>query len=346
MTYFSGVDRRNQSAGELLKLDIDFSLSREGLKVATVLFDSSTDEVRSNSVFTRVFGKLMEWRAKYWVREYVTKNALYLPGSDDFLKNINSSEGVKRDDFMNLMMNAKISRSPLFLRPTENTRGLHANYAIRNPEENLLGFFVKMIDPSLRKESVKTFFNFIDGKYSTITKNEIDLALDFLGKFREWSENNEDNEIFKKIKGSVNMFHSFISKKINDFEMNDPALNLKNIRNRNAVEKNIKEAFDILSDKKNQLDWVFSPLSLPNKMRSSGLEFWKYIKYQSCALNFTNIDNLKKWVETDYSEFINRPSLHCRYLAPSLTVAVNQLKIDIKNFESESYKKELTCNSL
>ena len=86
MRFFSGIERHHRPDGELLKLDFDFSMSREGLRVDTVLFDASTDKARSSSIFTRIFGKLMELRAKSWVGEYVQKNAFYLPGSDNFLK--------------------------------------------------------------------------------------------------------------------------------------------------------------------------------------------------------------------------------------------------------------------
>ena len=73
MKLFSGIERRHRPDGELLKLDIDFSISSKGLRVDAVLFDASTDKARSNSIFTRIFGKLMELRAKSWVGEYVKK---------------------------------------------------------------------------------------------------------------------------------------------------------------------------------------------------------------------------------------------------------------------------------
>jgi hypothetical protein len=346
MKLFSGIERRHRPDGELLKLDIDFSISSKGLRVDAVLFDASTDKARSNSIFTRIFGKLMELRAKSWVGEYVKKNALYLPGSDNFLKNINSSEGIKRDDFMNLMIGAKVSRSPLFLRPVGNTHGLSPNYAISNPEGNLLDFIVKMIDPSPSKESVKTFFNFIDGKYSIINNKDIGFALEFLDKFREWSEKNEDNEVFKKIKGSVNIFHSFISKKIDGSELNNDPANLKKSRKINSAENHVKDAFKILVDRNDGIELIISPLNFRNEIRSSDSEFLKYIKHQSCVINPTNIDGLKKWVEIDHPKFIDGLPFHYQYLIPSLTVAVNQLKIDIRNFESENYKKKLSSNSM
>jgi hypothetical protein len=341
MRLFSGIERHHRPDGELLKLDIDFSISREGLRVDTVLFDASTDKARSNSIFTRIFGKLMELRAKSWVGEYVKKNAFYLPGSDNFLKNINSSEGIKRDDFMNLMISAKISRSPLFLRPTGNTYGLRQNYAFSNPESNLLDFFVKIIDPSLSKESVKTFFNFIDGEYLKINNKEIYLALEFLDKFRQWSEKNEDNEVFKKIKGSVNIFHSFISKKINSIELNNEPENLQKARKINSGEGYIKEAFENLVDREFGIELIVFAQDWRNGAQISGAEFLEYIKHQSCVINPTNIDGLKKWVEIDHQKFINYLPFHYQYLIPSLTVAANQLKIDIGNFESENYKKKL-----
>lgn len=346
MTLFSGIERYHRDDGELLMLDIDFSISRKGLRVDTVLFDASTDRARSNSIFTRIFGKLMELRAKSWVGTYVQKNAFYLPGSDNFLKNINSSVGIKRDEFMSLMINAKLSRSPLFLRPAGNTHGLSSNYSILNPGGNLIDFVMKMIRPSPSQESVKIFFNFIDGKSPTINKKDIGFALEFLDKFREWSEKNEDNEIFKKMKGSVNIFHSFIWKKINHIEISNKPENLRELKKLNLEEISIKEAFDILKDPKAAIgSMLFSP-NVREGIPNSASEFLKYIKNQSCVINFTNISELKKWVESDHQEFIDDLPFHYQYLIPSLTVAVNQLKIDIKNFESENYKKKLPSSLL
>ena len=346
MKFFSETERKNRPDSGLLKLDFDFSISRKGLRIDTVLFDASTDKSRSNSIFTRIFGKLMKFRAKNWVNEYVQKNAFYLPGADNFLKNINSSEGVRRDDFMSLMISAKLSRSILFLRPVGNTHGLSSNHSISNPEGSLINFLVKMLDPSPSKESVKTFFNFIDGKFSTVTRENLDLALEFLDSFKEWSEQNEDNEIFRKMKGSVNIFHSFISKKINFIEIDSKPINLKEAKKINSEEIHIKGAFEVLVDGKDGIGSLLFPGDLRSEMPSSGSEFLKYIKNHSCVINFTNIDDLKKWVETDHKAFIDELPINYQYLIPSLNVVFNQLKIDIKNFESENYKKKLISNFL
>ena len=340
----AGPKSESQMRCEFLKLDNDFLISRRGVQVDTVIFDESTDKSRSKNIFTRIFGKLMEWRAKNWVREYVTKNTFYLPGSSDFLKNINSSAGIKRDDFMNLMLDAKISRSPLFLRPVGNTHGFNPNYAIVNPERSLLDFLGKIIEPSPSKESVKIFFNFIDGK--SINNKDIISSLEFLDKFREWSEKNEDNEVFKKIKGSVNIFHSFISKKIDGSELNNDPSNLKKSRKINSEENHINEAFEILANKNDGIGLMIYPPNLRNGIPSSGSEFLKYIKHQSCVINFINIDDLKKWVEIDHKKFIDDLPFNYQYLVPSLIVAVDQLKIGIRNFESEKYKKNLSSISI
>jgi len=63
----------DRSTGNFLKLDNDISLSKSGLKVETVFFDTSTGGARSKNLFTFIFGKVMEWRAKNWVKNFVKK---------------------------------------------------------------------------------------------------------------------------------------------------------------------------------------------------------------------------------------------------------------------------------
>ena len=80
------VDER--ATGDFLKLDNDVSLSKSGLKVKTILFDKSTNRLRSENIFTLIFGKVMEWRAKSWVKNFVEKNKDYLPGAEKLLQKL------------------------------------------------------------------------------------------------------------------------------------------------------------------------------------------------------------------------------------------------------------------
>ncbi len=214
MTLVSGPGPNREPASELLKLDNDFSLSRKGLKVDTVLFDAATDKARSNSIFARIFGKLMEWRAKGWVRDYVIKNKEHLPNYDNFLKNINSSGGVKRSDFMNLLAEARINRSPIFLQTQKNTTGLNANLLLGNAEESLVGYFSRLGNPTLSENSVRIFFDFIDRGDTVFDDQNIQYAVEFLDGFRRWC--NQSNEIISLecFKGRVNLFHAAVEERI------------------------------------------------------------------------------------------------------------------------------------
>ena len=173
----------------------------------------------------------MEWRAKNWVKNFVEKNKDFLPGAEKFLKNINSSDGVKRGDVMSLLSAAKITRSPIFSSAQENTNGLKINYLIKDSSESVINFFVKTINPAPSYDAVKVFLDFIEKGSSAITYGNAGDALNFLDNFREWSEQNSEENLAVMIKGNVNSFRSSLIKKITEFNLMD------NLLTRNEVIK-------------------------------------------------------------------------------------------------------------
>jgi len=328
----------DRSTGNFLKLDNDISLSKSGLKVETVFFDTSTGGARSKNLFTFIFGKVMEWRAKNWVKNFVEKNKYYLPGADIFLKNINSSSGVKRNEVMSLLASAKIARSPIFSMPEKNTQGLNVNYLIKDPGESVIDFFVKSIDPAPSRDAVKVFFNFVEKGSSAINYGNAPDALNFLDNFRLWSEKNPEDSLLKMVRGNVNLFRSSVIKKIDEFnpKNNDTENKTKNIKM--AVnEKNIKDAFDIVREEEDRSKFLFYE-SLGSFKNSSIAYFLGYIRNGASAINFSNIEKLELWANKEMQIFIESPLLDHQYLIPSLQVVCNQLKINIREFNGDSYK--------
>lgn len=329
--------------GDFLKLDNDVSLSKSGLKVETVFFDKSTGGIRSKNLFTVIFGRLMEWRAKNWIRNYVEKNKDYLPGSEIFLKNINSSDGVKRSEIMSLLASAKIARSPIFSMPEKNTTGLKMNYLFKDAGENVIDFFVKSIKPAPSRDAVKVFLNFVEKGPSSINYGNVGDALDFLDNFRKWSEKNSDENLVTMIKGNVNLFHSSVKNKIIYFNKIDKPL-VENEREKyikfSKIKEEIKDAFQVVleSETKNGL---LSNRFLVSRGNSLSLEFLGYVRNGASAINFSNIEKLQWWVRDEMQNFIDNLSDESQYLVPSLQVVGNQLKMDIEEFLGESYKVAL-----
>ena len=332
------VDER--ATGDFLKLDNDVFLSKSGLKVKTILFDKSTNRLRSENIFTLIFGKVMEWRAKSWVKNFVEKNKDYLPGAEKFLKNINSSDGVKRSDVMSLLSAAKITRSPIFSRAEENTNGLKINYLIKDSSASVIDFFVKTINPAPSHDDVKIFLDFIEKGSSSIGYGNVQGAVNFLDSFRKWSEKNPDVPLLSMIKGSVNLFHSALIKKITEFKdfdgLSEKESNLKNPQ-KLIFEKNIKDAFDAVS-KAEEIDKLFTHEILIRRGSSSISYFSEYVRNGASAINFSNIEKLESWVDDGMKKFIDSLSIDNQYLIPYLQMVNNQLKIDIKEFKGESYK--------
>ena len=326
--------------GDFLKLDNDVSLSKSGLKVETVFFDKSTGGVRSKNLLTVIFGRLMEWRAKNWIRKYVEKNKDYLPGSEIFLKNINSSDGVKRSDIISLLAKAKIARSPIFSMPEKNTTGLKMNYLFKDAGENVIDFFVKSIKPAPSRDAVKVFLNFVEKGSSEINYANVGDALDFLDNFREWSEKNPDENLVTMIKGNVNLFRSSVKNKITDFNQIDKPL-VQNEKDKYIklakTKENIKDAFQVVLESENKDKLLFNEF-LGSRGNVSSLDFLSYVRNGACAINFSNIKKLEAWADDGMKKFIDNLSLDNQYLIPSLQVVGNQLKMDIKEFRGESYK--------
>jgi hypothetical protein len=330
----------DRATGDFLKLDNDVSLSKSGLKVETILFDKSTNQSRSKNIFTLIFGKVMEWRAKNWVKNFVEKNKDYLPGAEKFLKNINFSDGVKRGEVMSLLSAAKITRSPIFLREEGNTNGLKINYLIKDSSESVIDFFVKTINPAPSHDAVKVFLDFIEKGSSAITYGNAGDALNFLDNFREWSEKNSEENLAVMIKGNVNLFRSSLIKKINEFNITGNLLKKNEvIKNRQNAkhEKNIEDAFKAVFDAEKEYKLLSNEI-LATFGASSISDFMGYVKNGASAINFSNIQKLESWVDGGMQKFIDKLSFDYQYLLPSLQVVVNQLKMDIKEFKGESYK--------
>jgi hypothetical protein len=330
----------DRATGDFLKLDNDVSLSKSGLKVDTILFEKSTNQSRSRNIFTLIFGKVMEWRAKNWVKNFVEKNKDFLPGAGTFLKNINSSGGVKRGEVMSLLSAAKITRSPIFLREEGNTNGLKINYLIKDSSKSVIDFFVKTINPAPSHDAVKVFLDFIEKGSSAITYGNAGDALNFLDNFREWSQQNSEENLAVMIKGNVNLFRSSLIKKILDINQTNKPLTKDEAEKSKKVakiENAIKDSFEAVleSEKKDKLLLNEFLASLRN---SASLEFLTYVRNGASAINFSNIQKLESWVDGGMQEFIDNPSFNDQYLIPSLDMVRNQLKMDIKEFKGESYK--------
>jgi hypothetical protein len=330
----------DRATGDFLKLDSDVSLSKSGLKVDTILFDKSTNQSRSKNIFTLIFGKVMEWRAKNWVKNFVEKNKDFLPGAEKFLKNINSSDGVKRGDVMSLLSAAKITRSPIFSMAQENTNGFNINYLIKDSSESVINFFVKTINPTPSHDAVKVFLDFIEKGSSAITYRNAGDAFNFLDNFREWSEQNPGDNLAVMIKGNVNLFRSSLIKKITEFNRMDNLLTqkerIKNIQD-SKNEKNIEDAFKVVLDA--EKDYKFLSIEIIASFGKSLIsDFLGYVKNGASAINFSNIQKLESWVDDGMQKFIDSLSIDNQYLVPSLQMVNNQLKIDIREFKGESYK--------
>jgi hypothetical protein len=330
----------DRATGDFLKLDNDVSLSKSGLKVETILFDKSTNQSRSRNIFTLIFGKVMEWRAKSWVKNFVEKNKDYLPGAEKFLKNINSSGGVKRGEVMSLLSAAKITRSPIFLREEGKTNGLKINYLIKDSSKSVIDFFVKTINPAPSHDAVKVFLDFIEKGSSAITYRNAGDALIFLDSFRKWSEQNSEENLAVMIKGNVNLFRSSLMKKITEFNLMDNFLTqdevIKNKQNANN-EKNIEGAFKAVFSAEEKYGLLSNEI-FATFGASSISDFMGYVNNRASAINFSNIQKLESWVDGGMQEFIDNPSFNDQYLIPSLDMVSNQLKMDIKEFKGESYK--------
>jgi hypothetical protein len=330
----------DRASVDFLKLNNDISFSKSGLKVDTVLFDKSTNKSRSKNIFTLIFGKVMEWRAKNWIKNFVEKNKDYLPGAEKFLKNINSSDGVRRSEVMSLLAAAKITRSPLFSRAEINTNGLKINYLIKDPGASLIDFFVKKIDPAPSYDAVKVFLDFVEKGSSAINYENVRDALNFLDNFRKWSETNSDDNLTSMIKGSVNLFRSSLIKKIAEFNSADN-FSTKNdvIKNRQNTkhESSIKDAFKAVLDAEKKYKLLSNEI-LASFGASSISDFLGYVKNGASSINFLNIEKLESWLDSGLQEFIGNPSFNDRYLIPSLQIVSAQLKIDIEEFKGDSYK--------
>ena len=330
----------DRATGDFLKLDNDVSLSKSGLKVETILFDKSTNQSRSKNIFTVIFGKVMEWRAKSWVKNFVEKNKDYLPGAEKFLKNINSSDGVKRSDVMSLLSAAKITRSPIFSRAEENTNGLKMNYLIKDSSKSVIEFFVKSINPAPSYTAVKVFLDFVEKGSSAINYGNVEDALNFLDNFRKWSEKNPGDNLAVMIKGNVNLFRLSLIKKITEFNRMDNLLTkneiITNVQN-SKNEKNIEEAFKVVLGAEKEYRFLSNEI-IATFGKSLISDFLGYVKNRASAINFLNIEKLESWVNDGMQNFIDSLSFDNQYLVPSLQIINNQLKIDIKEFKGESYK--------
>ena len=182
----------------------------------------------------------MEWRAKEWIRNYVIKNKDYLPGCESFLKSINSSGKVRRSDFMNLLVEARINQSKIFLQEQKNTFGINHNFLIGNPNESLTNYLSKLVRLPFSEDSVKTFFDFIDRGNDALNAENIEAAVKFLDGFRVWFHEKNELSSLDFLKGRVNLFSAAVEERIayisgaNTLSLHGKLLKIKQ-------QKNIKE---------------------------------------------------------------------------------------------------------
>ena len=203
---------------------------------------------------------------------------------------------------------------------------------------SIIDFFVKSIDPAPSRDAVKVFFNFVEKGSSAINYGNAPDALNFLDNFRLWSEKNPEDSLLKMVKGNINLFRSSVIKKIDEFnpKNNNTENKTKNIKM--AVnEKNIKDAFDIVREEEDRSKFLFYE-SLGSFKNSSIAYFLGYIRNGASAINFSNIEKLELWANKEMQIFIESPLLDHQYLIPSLQVVCNQLKINIREFNGDSYK--------
>jgi hypothetical protein len=161
-----------------------------------------------------------------------------------------------------------------------------------------------------------------------------------LDNFREWSEQNSEENLAVMIKGNVNLFRSSLIKKITEFNLMDNLLtrnevikSRQNTKHENNIEDAFKAIFDAEKDDKllsNEIIATFGKSLIP--------DFLGYVKNRASAINFSNIEKLESWVDDGMQKFIDSLSIDNQYLVPSLQMVNSQLKIDIKEFRGESYK--------
>lgn len=327
-------------AEDFLKLENVFSFDGGKINVGTVIFDASTDKARSKNIFTRVFGKIMERRAKEWVKAYVRKNTDHLPGAEEFLKNIKSSSGVRRNEFMSLLVSAKLDRSAIFCDSTGKTQERKAHLSIEKPTDSVINFIASVIGSHESRPSIEFFLNFIEKGFALLKRSDISKGIDFLQKFNDWSKGNEADPLFIMMKGHVNFFRIELEKIIIEFDSKKSmnSLGEKELYDEMKVNSEIFDMdFNQMIDAETN-DYLFSKYENSKKDNGNTAEFFNYVTKGFYSINSSSAEKLKAWINDEAQEFIKNIPESYKSLENSINYANEKLKIDLDNFHGDAYK--------
>ena len=115
---------------------------------------------------------------------------------------------------MNLLVEARINQSQIFLQEQKNTFGINHNFLIENPDESLADYLSKLVRLPFSENSVRIFFDFIDRGNDALNAENIEAAVKFLDGFRVWYHEKNELSSLDFLKGRVNLFAAAVEERI------------------------------------------------------------------------------------------------------------------------------------
>lgn len=188
---------------DFLKLDNDVSISREKIEIGTVLYDRRSSPERARSWLTRLFSFIKEWRAVRWVETFVSKRLAHLPGSAEFVRNIRRQGGVRRDDFLDFLLEQRLTgQRATWLGAVAHERS--GDHQIANVGSAIQGRVLSALG-SVPTVQLDAFLVFIDSGCLDVPHDSRQHAEAFVSHFRSFAAAHPTHPLRTVMQGKVNL---------------------------------------------------------------------------------------------------------------------------------------------
>lgn len=193
--------------GDFLKLDNDVSISRDKIEIGTVLYDSRSSPRRARSWLHRLFSfieRFKEKKALDWVATFVGTRLIHLPGSENFVAHIQKQKGVRRDEFIDFLIEQRllgISAKVL----GSGVKNSFGNYQIADVAGAIIDRLSAAFTPSFTPEEITAFFAFSDAQCLHVRQEERLDAEAFVEKFSSFAKENPQHPLVSLLQGKVNL---------------------------------------------------------------------------------------------------------------------------------------------
>ncbi len=194
------VDCKN----DFLMLDKDVSISRQKIEIGTVLYDRRSRPTRASSWMTRMFSFIKRLQAVSWVSTFVGTRLQHLPGSKEFVSRINKNWGVRREEFIDFLLEQRLTgiSAQALGSGAHNSFG---EYQVGDVGGSITGRLSSAFGNSMSVEQINAFLAFIDTGCLDVPQHGRAHAEEFVSRFRSFASAHQDHLLLPVMQGKVNL---------------------------------------------------------------------------------------------------------------------------------------------